>query len=113
MILQIGDKMPEFQAYGVTGVLRNNYEFADKSALAIVFTCNSCTYSKAYGQRLIKLFNKYEEDNLGIIGINSNDDSESLEDSYEEIKIIADKLGLDKKNFLYLRDDTQKIAKDF
>lgn len=112
-MLKIGDRMPEFKALGVFGYWRTNYDFADKSALAIVFTSNSCKYSKSYGQRLIKLFEKYNEDNLGIIGINSNDPAQSPEDSYEEMKRIAYKLGLDKINFLYCVDETQDIAKAF
>lgn len=112
-MLQIGDKMPDFELKGVWGKIRNNYEFADKYALAIVFTCNSCPYSKKYGQRLIKLLAKYEDDNFGIIGVNSNCATLSPEDSYENMVAVADKLKLQEKNFLYIHDVNQEMAKSF
>lgn len=111
--MQIGDKIIEFSLLGTDGKVHNIYEYADKYGLCIVFTCNSCPYSKAYGQRLIRLLNKYEDDNFAIIGINSNDASQSPQDSYEEMQKIASKLGLDQINFLYLYDETQEVAKAF
>ncbi len=111
--MEIGDKIIEFSLKGTDGKVHNMYEYADKYGLCIVFTSNSCKYSKAYGQRLIKLLNKYEDDNFGIIGINSNDASQSPEDSFEEMVKISEKLGLDKINFMYLHDESQELAKAF
>jgi peroxiredoxin len=112
-MLQIGDKMPDFKLMGVWGKMRNNFEFADKYALAIVFTCNSNKYSQAYSQRLIKLFDKYEEDNFAIIGINSNDAIQSPEDSFEMMVKASYHYKLHERNFLYLHDETQETAKAF
>lgn len=112
-MLKIGDKMPEFTLEGVFGKKRNNYEFADKYALAIVFTSNDNKYSIAYSNRLIKLFDKYEDDNFAIIGINSNDPEKSPEDSFETMKRAAKRFKLEERNFLYLKDETQEVAKAF
>lgn len=111
--MEIGDKFIEFNLKGADGINHSVYEYADKYALCIVFTCNSCEYSKAYGQRLIKLLNKYEDDSFGIIGINSNDASKSPEDSFENMMVISDKLGLEKINFMYLHDEDQEVAKAY
>ncbi len=111
--MEIGDKFIEFNLKGADGKMHNIYEYADKYALCIVFTCNSCPYSKAYGQRLIKLLNKYEDDNFGIIGINSNDTEKSPSDSYERMVEISEKLGLEKLNFMYLHDKDQAVAKAY
>lgn len=112
-MLQIGDKMPDFNLLGVWGKMRNNYEYADKYALAIIFTCNSNKYSQAYSERLIKLFDQYEEDNFAIIGINSNDDSQSPEDTMEMMVKAAYHYKLHERNFLYVKDDSQEVAKTF
>lgn len=112
-MLKIGDKMPEFTLPGVFGKIRNNYEFADKYALAIVFTSNDNKYSIAYSHRLVKLFDKYEDDNFAIIGINSNDAEQSPEDSFEMMKLAAYHYKLEERNFLYLHDETQNVAKSF
>ena len=74
--MQIGDKLPEFNLIGFDDQKHSNYEYAEKYAIAVIFTCNSSIQSKAYSERLVKLFERYEDDNFGIIGINSNDDSQ-------------------------------------
>lgn len=112
-MLQIGDKLPEFNLMGYDDKMHSNYEYADKYALAVIFTCNSSPVSQAYSERLIKLFEKYEDDNFGIIGINSNDDGQSPDDSLEKMKLAAYHFGLHDLHFMYLKDDEQKVAKMF
>ncbi len=111
--MEIGDKFIEFKLKGADGNMHSVYEYADKYALCVVFTCNSCEYSKAYGQRLIKLLKSYEDDSFGIIGINSNDAEQSPEDSYEKMQEISQKLGLESMNFMYLHDEDQSVAKAY
>jgi len=111
--MEIGDKIIDFKLPATDGHLHTNYDFADKYALCVVFTCNSCIYSKAYGRRLIKLFEKFEDDNFAIIGINGNDAAQSPEDSFEGMCRVSEKLGLDKLHFLYLYDEQQEVAKAY
>ncbi len=112
-MLQIGDKLPEFNLVGYDDKLHSNYEYADKYALAVVFTCNSSAISQAYSKRLIQLFEKYEDDNLGIIGINSNDETQSADDSLEKMKLAAYHFKLHDIHFMYLKDGDQSVAKKF
>ncbi len=112
-MLQIGDKLPEFNLIGYDDKMHSNYEFADKYALAVVFTCNSSPISNAYSKRLLGLFEKYEDDNLAIVGINSNDSNKSHADSLEAMKKTAVKFELDKLHFVYLKDEDQSVAKMF
>ncbi|MFN7313211.1 MAG: thioredoxin family protein [Bacteroidota bacterium] len=112
-MLQIGDKLPEFNLIGYDDKMHSSFEYADKYALAIIFTSNGSPVSVAYSNRLIKLFEKYEDDNLGIIGINSNDSAQSPEDSLEKIKLAAYHYKLDQLHFMYLKDETQEVAKKF
>lgn len=112
-MLQIGDKLPEFNLKGFDDKMHSSFEFADKYALAVVFTCDTSDICKSYSQRLINLFEKYEDDNLGIVGINSNDESQSADDSLIHMKKSALRFGLDKLNFLYLKDADQSVARRF
>jgi peroxiredoxin len=112
-MLQIGDRLPEFNLIGYDDKFHSNYEYADKYALAVVFTCNSSNISQAYSERLIKLFEKYEDDNLGIIGINSNDESQSEDDSLDRMKLAAYHFKLHEIHFMYLKDFEQTVAKRF
>lgn len=112
-MLQIGDKLPGFNLMGYDDKLHSHFEFADKYALAVVFTSNTSPVSQAYSQRLINLFEKYEEDNLGIIGINANDSVQSAEDSLEGVKMATYHFKLHELHFLYLKDEDQQVAKQF
>jgi len=112
-MLEIGEKLPEFNLIGYDDKYYHNYDFADKYALAVVFTCNSSPIARAYSSRLIKLFSNFEDDNLAIIGINSNDPEQEPKDSLTEMKKSAIKLGLDTLHFLYLKDEDQEVAKLF
>jgi peroxiredoxin len=112
-MLNIGDKLPNFELKGFDGKTYTQFDYADKYALAVIFTCNSSPISKAYGHRLINLFEKYEEDSMGIVGINSNDSEQSPEDSIEQMQFVAERLGLDFMHFLYLHDATQEVARKF
>lgn len=112
-MLQIGDKLPGFNLMGYDDKLHSHFEFADKYALAVVFTSNTSPVSQAYSQRLIDLFEKYEDDNLAIIGINSNDSDQAPEDSLEGIKRATYHFKLHELHFMYLKDDDQKVAKQF
>ncbi|MCO4292270.1 redoxin domain-containing protein [Solitalea sp. MAHUQ-68] len=105
----IGDKLPAFNLKGVDGEMSNQYAYADRYALLVVFTNNSCPVAVAYRNRIKNLLKRYEEDNLGIIRINSttkNSEAESL----EEMKKMYDDLKLP---HLYLMDDDQTVAKAF
>lgn len=112
-MLQIGDKLPEFNLKGYDNEMHSNYEYADKYALAVVFTCNSSPIAQSYSARLIKLFERYEDDNLGIIGINSNDESQAKEDTLEKMSATAHKYKMDTLHFMYLKDEDQSVAKQF
>jgi peroxiredoxin len=112
-MLQIGDKLPEFNLIGYDNQMHSSYEYADKYALVVVFTCNNSPIAQSYSKRLIKLFEKYEDDNLGIIGINANDEAQSPHDSLEKMSQVASKLMLDTLHFMYLKDEDQQLAKTF
>ncbi len=112
-MLQIGDKLPEFNLIGYDNKMHSNFEFAEKYALVVIFTCDSSEYSKAYSKRIVDLFERYEDDNLGIVGINSNDGKQSPADSLEHMTKAAQRFGLDKLHFLYLKDENQELAKKF
>ncbi|OYU96199.1 MAG: thioredoxin family protein [Bacteroidetes bacterium B1(2017)] len=112
-MLNIGDKLPDFNLKGFDGKMYTHFDYADKYALAVIFTCNSSPVSQAYSQRLLKLFEKYEEDSMGIVGINSNDPAQSPLDDFTHMQQAAAKFNLEEMHFLYLQDDTQEVAKKF
>jgi thiol-disulfide isomerase/thioredoxin len=80
------------------------------NALVVIFSCNHCPYVKAYEERIIFLQSEYAPKGVQVVAINSNDDQNYREDSFEEmIKRYKEK----QFNFLYLRDETQEVARYF
>jgi len=76
----------------------------------IVFMCNHCPYVQGVIQRLISLQKKFKDKGVVFVGINSNESDNYPEDSFGKMKEYADRWGL---NFMYLRDKSQKIAKEY
>ncbi|MCL5028698.1 MAG: thioredoxin family protein [Bacteroidetes bacterium] len=108
--LSIGSKCPDFNLKGVDLKNYNLKSFTGKKALVVIFSCNHCPYVQAYEDRIISLQKKYFEKSLQIIAINSNDDSQYEEDSFEG---MIDRAKEKEYNFPYLRDDDQSIANAF
>lgn len=107
--MQIGDKLFDFNLKATDGKQYSNYTFSDRYALLIIVSCNHCPYAMAYWSRIIKLWERFEEDNLGIIIINGNDAVQYPQDSYENM-IALDKQII-KGKFPYLYDETQDVLK--
>jgi len=106
--LSIGSTMPEFELKGTDEKIYSNNSFKDSKGLVVIFTCNHCPYVKAYEERIIKLHDDYSG-RVQIVAVNSNDDANYSEDSFEQMKIRAAEKNF---NFPYLRDETQKTAKE-
>lgn len=81
--------------------------FKDKKVLVIIFMCNHCPYVKGVMKRFVNFQEKYKDKGVQLIGINPNDPVGYPEDSFENMKLFADKYKI---NFPYLSDDSQQIA---
>jgi peroxiredoxin len=108
--LNIGDKAPEWKDLpGVDGKTHSLAELSDKTAVVLVFTCNSCDVATDYEDRIIELAKKYAgpEGKAAVVAVNVN---KIPEDSLEKMK---ERAAAKKFPFTYLFDETQKIAKDY
>lgn len=106
-VLNIGDKAPNWEAcQGIDGKKHSLSDWKDKPYLVIVFTCNSCPCARDYEDR-IKAFAEKHQEQLAVIAINPN---LIKEDNLEAMKKRATDRGY---NFIYLHDETQKIAKAY
>jgi peroxiredoxin len=108
--LKIGSKAPDFNLLGVDNKFNSLDSFADKKILIVIFSCNHCPYVQAYEQRIISIQKEFSEKGVQIVAINSNEDKNYPEDSFDEmIKRSNEK----QFNFPYLRDETQEVAKAY
>ena len=74
--------------------------------VVVVFTCNSCPVAVGYEDRIIAFAKKHAAD-VAVVAINVN---RIEEDSLERMQERAESK---KFPYLYLFDESQKIAKDF
>jgi peroxiredoxin len=109
-ILQIGDPAPGFALPGVDGRMYKLQDFADKSVVVVIFSCNHCPYVQAYEDRLVALQHDYADRGVQLVAINSNDDVAYPDDSLPNMTARAQAKGF---NFPYLRDASQQVAEAY
>ena len=104
----LGATAPDFDLLGADGGKHTLATYAHKDVLVIAFVCNHCPYVVAYWERLKSLVNEFSE--VQFVGINSNDDKNYPDDSYEKMVELVEREGID---FPYLRDDSQDVARAY
>ncbi|MBT8380291.1 MAG: thioredoxin family protein [Ignavibacteria bacterium] len=108
--LEIGSSAPDFNLIGIDDKKYSLESFKDKKALIVIFSCNHCPYVHAYEDRIKKIQQDYKNKGLAAIAINSNDDVNYPDDSFENMKKRAAERNF---NFLYLRDEDQSVARAY
>jgi peroxiredoxin len=105
-VLERGDEAPAFELPGTDGETHALSDFGDSEALLVVFTCNHCPYAQAKFEELNDLAARYDE--VAVVGINPNDETEYPDDSFERMQeYVAD--GTVRYD-AYLRDESQAVA---
>ncbi len=109
-MVPLGNPAPSFELSGIDGEVYSLESFSDKNVLVVIFMCNHCPYVKAVLQRLIDLQEETGSQGVQLVGINSNDAKRYPDDSFENMKKIADEKVM---NFPYLFDGSQETAKAY
>lgn len=100
----------DFNLPGVDGRTWSLKECMGKNGLLIMFICNHCPYVKAIQKRIVR--DTLELKQLGIesVAILSNDTTDYPEDSFINMKLLAEQLNF---SFPYLLDESQQVAKNY
>jgi len=94
-MMPLGTKAPDFSLPDVvSGKTISLKDFSDKKALLVMFICRQ----------------DYENKELGIVAISSNDTETHPDDSPENLKRQAEELSF---NFPYCYDESQAVAKAY
>ena len=108
-MLPLETKAPQFS---LTDVSSDNAvslsDFDSKKALLVMFICRHCPYVKHVQVELAKIGRDYQNKDIGIVAISSNDIEAYPEDAPDSLKEQAQELGF---TFPYLYDESQDIAK--
>ena len=111
--IEPGDKAPDFKLKNanpsVSGDFVSFSESMGKNGLVVMFTCNHCPYVVGSESRIEEMSLKAQNNNLGFVGINSNDPINYTTDSWDNMVKRA-KSGM---SYAYLVDDTQDIAQNY
>jgi peroxiredoxin len=103
-----GSVAPDFLLKGVDNKMYSLKDFNSKSFL-VIFICNHCPYVKARIHDIVDLQSTFDNKDLQVICINSNDPNYEGEGFVNMVKFSNDY----SLNFPYLIDDTQNVAKDY
>ncbi|MEQ9288785.1 MAG: thioredoxin family protein [Cyclobacteriaceae bacterium] len=104
---EVGDFARDFNLKNIDGKMVSMSGVRDAKGFIVIFTCNTCPFSKMYEERIMELQTKYQPLGFPVMAINPNDKELSSGDSFENMKLRAKEKGF---NFPYLYDETQEIA---
>ena len=108
--LKIGDKAVPFELPGIDDQRHALEDYADKEAVAVVFTCNHCPYARAWEDRLIGIQSDYTARGVQLVAINANDAEKYPNDSFSKMKERSEEKGF---TFPYLYDESQEVARAY
>lgn len=100
----------DFSLPDVDGKIWNLQECRGEKGLLVMFICNHCPYVKAILERLVRDTSELKTSGINSVAIMSNDASQYIEDSPENMQKIAQESGF---SFPYLIDSSQDVAKQY
>jgi peroxiredoxin len=109
-MLELGARAPDFDLPGTDGMSHSLSSFSHKPVLVVIFSCNHCPYVKDYEERMVAIQGDYADRGVQVVAVNSNDEKEYPEDSFDEMVKRAREKGF---NFPYLRDKSQAVVEAY
>jgi len=109
-VCDFGRPAIDFSLPGVDGRTWTLRECMGEKGLLVMFICNHCPYVKAVQERLVRDTGELMALGINSVAIMSNDPSDYPEDSFENMKTVAEESGY---RFPYLMDKTQEVARAY
>jgi hypothetical protein len=111
-ILPIGASIPnpEVKMKDINGAEVSFKDAMKKNGLLVMFSCNTCPIVKRYQSRTLEVCSFAAKNDIGIILLNSNEDSRNDGDSYNDMKDYA---KAQHYNFNYAVDKNSVMADAF
>ena len=106
-VCDFGQPAPEFSLPGIDGRRWTLQDCSGPQGLLVMFICNHCPYVKAVQDRIIRDTRELRDLGLYSVAIMSNDPADYPEDSFDNMKLEAERRGYP---FPYLYDETQAVA---
>ena len=100
----------DFELPGVDGRRHTLGSVSGPNGLVVMFICNHCPYVQAIVDKLPRDMKELSAAGVGAVAIMSNDPADYPEDSFENMKAVAERHGF---AFPYLYDETQDVARAY
>jgi thiol-disulfide isomerase/thioredoxin len=107
--LAIGSSIPnpDTKMKDISGKEVSFKDAMKKNGLLVMFSCNTCPVVHKYESRTIEICKKAQENNIGVVLLNSNEAYREKGDSYIEMQEYATRLGY---SWYYVVDNNSKMA---
>jgi peroxiredoxin len=109
-LCDFGWSAPDFDLPGIDGKRYNLANARGPNGLLVMFICNHCPYVKSIRERIIRDTLELKARGINSIAIMSNDPADYEEDSFANMKLVAEQYGYP---FPYVMDESQQIAKNY
>ncbi|WP_456448826.1 thioredoxin family protein [Thiolapillus sp.] len=109
-VCDFGKAAIDFSLPGVDGKTWTLNDCKGEKGLLVMFICNHCPYVKAILDRLVRDTRELRDLGVNAVAIMSNDPTQYEEDSFENMKRVAEQQDFP---FPYLLDQTQEVAKAY
>jgi Peroxiredoxin len=109
-VCEFGKPAVDFALPGVDGRIWTLDDCKGEKGTLVMFICNHCPYVKAIRDRLVRDTRELLDYGIKSVAIMSNDPSLYEEDSFENMKKVAEEYDFP---FPYLFDETQEVAKAY
>jgi len=105
-----GDKAVSFTLLNVDGTAVSLSDYGHQKGVILIFTCNTCPFTKAYEERIIQLHKTYVSMGFPLLAINSNNSHISPDDSFKHMRARAMEKNYP---FPYLKDKNEEVCKAY
>jgi peroxiredoxin len=109
-VCDFGWKAVDFSLPATDGKTYTLDDIRGPKGTLIMFICNHCPYVKAVIDRIVRDAKELQAMGIGVAAINANDAEAYPEDSFENMKRVAEEHGF---TFPYLHDESQEVARAY
>jgi len=109
-VCEFGKPAIDFALLGIDGKTWTLQDCKGPNGTLVMFICNHCPYVKAVQERLVRDARELLGYGINSVAIMPNDPTDYPEDSFENMKKVAEKFGYP---FPYLIDTTQDVARAY
>ena len=109
-VCDFGKAAPDFRLPGVDGREWTRDQCMGENGLLVMFICNHCPYVKAVLDRIVRDTSDLRALGINSVAIMSNDPTDYPEDSFENMRLVAQR---NQFAFPYLLDASQDVARAY